>query len=381
VDGFEYKEEDIAYADRPDFDRWLLSELNTLVKNVKTYLDDYDPTPAGRLIQSFVIDNLSNWYIRLNKPRFWGGEMTDDKLSAYQTLYTCLETLSRLIAPIAPFYADQLFSDLNNATGKDKHGSVHLADFPKHDDKLIDTELEQAMEAAMKVTSMGLSIRKKVKIPVIQALQSIAIPDTDTVFSGRIERMKDIITKEVNVKELQLMDGKMLVKNVKCNFRVMGKKFGKMMKAVNNAVAAMSQEQIATLEAKRQLTIEVEGQDALIELADVDIMSQDIPGWSVANEGTTTVALDITITPALKNEGNARKIIKQIQGLRKSQNFEITDRIKVVITDTPETKVVLDFFKENIAAQVLANSIELGNPEGEPIDFEDFKASISVQKD
>lgn len=381
VDGFEYKEEDIAYADRPDFDRWLLSELNTLVKNVKTYLDDYDPTPAGRLIQSFVIDNLSNWYIRLNKPRFWGGEMTDDKLSAYQTLYTCLETLSRLIAPIAPFYADQLFSDLNNATGKDKHGSVHLADFPKHDDKLIDTELEQAMEAAMKVTSMGLSIRKKVKIPVIQALQSIAIPDTDTVFSGRIERMKDIITKEVNVKELQLMDGKMLVKNVKCNFRVMGKKFGKMMKAVNNAVAAMSQEQIATLEAKGQLTIEVEGQDALIELADVDIMSQDIPGWSVANEGTTTVALDITITPALKNEGNARKIIKQIQGLRKSQNFEITDRIKVVITDTPETKVVLDFFKENIAAQVLANSIELGNPEGEPIDFEDFKASISVQKD
>src|SRR5574344_2310210 len=176
------------------------------------------------------------------------------------------------------------------------------------------------------------------------------------------------------------MDGKRLGKNVKCNFRVMGKKFGKMMKAVNNAVAAMSQEQIATLEARGQLTIEVEGQGALIELADVDMMSEDIPGWSVANEGTTTVALDITITPALKNEGNARKVIKQIQGLRKSQGFEITDRIRVVITETPETKAVLDFFKENIAAQVLANSIELGNPEGEPIDFEDFKASISVQK-
>ena len=381
VDGFEYKEADIAYEERPDFDRWLLSELNTLVKNVQTYLDDYDPTPAGRLIQSFVIDNLSNWYIRLNKPRFWGGEMTADKLSAYQTLYTCLDTLSRLIAPVAPFYADQLFRDLNAVTGKDTSKSVHLAKFPTFNEAYIDSELEAAMEAAMKVTSMGLSIRKKVKIPVIQALQSIAIPDTDTVFSGRIERMKDIIMKELNVKELQLMDGKMLVKNVKCNFRVMGKKFGKMMKAVSNAVAEMSQAQIAELETNGQVTLQADGQDAVIELADVDIMSQDIPGWSVANEGTTTVALDITITPALKNEGNARKVIKQIQGLRKSQGFEITDRIRVVITDTPETKAVLDSFKENIASQVLANSFELGNPAGEAIDFDDFKAVITVQKD
>jgi isoleucyl-tRNA synthetase len=381
VDGFEYKEADIAYADRPDFDRWLLSELNTLVKNVQTYLDDYDPTPAGRLIQSFVIDNLSNWYIRLNKPRFWGGEMTADKLSAYQTLYTCLDTLSRLIAPVAPFYADQLFRDLNSATGKDTATSVHLAKFPTFNEAYIDSELEAAMEAAMKVTSMGLSIRKKVKIPVIQALQSIAIPDTDTVFSGRIERMKDIIMKELNVKELQLMDGKMLVKNVKCNFRVMGKKFGKMMKAVSNAVAEMSQAQIAELESNGQVTLQADGQDAVIELADVDIMSQDIPGWSVANEGTTTVALDITITPVLKTEGNARKIIKQIQGLRKSQGFEITDRIRVVITDTPETAEVLASFKENIATQVLANAIELGNPAGDAIDFDDFKAVITVQKD
>ena len=381
VDGFDYKEADIPYAERPDFDRWLLSELNTLVKNVQTYLDDYDPTPAGRLIQSFVIDNLSNWYIRLNKPRFWGGEMTADKLSAYQTLYTCLDTLSRLIAPIAPFYADQLFRDLNSATGKDNSKSVHLAKFPTFNEAYIDTELEVAMEDAMKVTSMGLSIRKKVKIPVIQALQAIAIPDTDAVFSAHIERMKDIITKEVNVKELQLMDGKMLVKNVKCNFRVMGKKFGKMMKAVSNAVTEMSQAQIAELEANGQVTLQADGQDAVIELADVDIMSQDIPGWSVANEGTTTVALDITITPALKNEGNARKVIKQIQGLRKSQGFDITDRIRVVITETPETKAVLDSFKDNIASQVLANSIELGTPAGEAIDFDDFKAVITVEKD
>ncbi len=381
VDGFEYKEADIAYAERPDFDRWLLSELNTLVKNVQTYLDDYDPTPAVRLIQSFVIDNLSNWYIRLNKPRFWGGEMTADKLSAYQTLYTCLDTLSRLIAPVSPFYADQLFRDLNAVTGKDTAKSVHLAKFPTFNEAYIDSELEAAMEDAMKVTSMGLSIRKKVKIPVIQALQSIAIPDTDAVFSGHIERMKDIIMKEVNVKELQLMDGAMLVKNVKCNFRVMGKKFGKMMKAVSNAVTEMSQAQIAELEANGQVTLQAEGQDAVIELADVDIMSQDIPGWSVANEGTTTVALDITITPALKTEGNARKVIKQIQGLRKSQGFEITDRIRVVITDTPETAEVLASFKENIASQVLANAIELGNPAGEAIDFDDFKAVITVQKD
>ncbi|MBQ9641949.1 MAG: isoleucine--tRNA ligase [Bacteroidaceae bacterium] len=381
VDGFEYKEADVPYEERPDFDRWLLSELNTLVKNVQTYLDDYDPTPAGRLIQAFVIDKLSNWYIRLNKARFWSGEMTQDKLSAYQTLYICLDTLSRLIAPIAPFYADQLFRDLNAATGKDQSRSVHLAKFPTYDETHIDSELETAMEAAMKVTSMGLSIRKKVRIPVIQALQTLAIPDTDPAFSADIERMKAIILKEVNAKELQLMDGSLLTKTVKCNFRVMGKKFGKLMKAVSNAVAAMSQAQIAELEQQGQVTLQAEGQDAVIELADVDIMSQDIPGWSVANEGTTTVALDITITPELKNEGNARKIIKQIQGLRKSQGFEITDRIRVSITQTPETEAVMATFKDNIAQQVLANSITLGQPAGEPIDFEDFKAVINVTKD
>ncbi len=381
VDGFEYKEDDVPYERRPDFDRWLISELNTLVKQVEGYFDDYDPTPAGRLIQAFVVDNLSNWYIRLNKPRFWAGDMTDDKLSAYQTLYTCLETLSRLIAPIAPFYADQLFRDLNAVTGKDKSLSVHLAKFPTYNQWQIDTELETAMEAAMKVTSMGLSIRKKVKIPVIQALQAIAIPDTDATFSARIERMKSIITKEVNVKELQLMDGALLVKSVKCNFRVMGKKFGKMMKAVSNAVAGMSQAEIAELEAKGRVMLNADGQDALIELEDVDIMSQDIPGWSVANEGTVTVALDITVTPELKVEGNARKLIKQIQSLRKSQGFDITDRIRVVITRTPETEAALAAFGENIASQVLANSLELGSPEGAPILFDDFKAIIHVTKD
>ena len=382
VDGFDYKEADLPYAERPDFDRWLLSELNTLVKNVQHYLDDYDPTPAGRLIQAFVIDNLSNWYIRLNKARFWGGEMTADKLSAYQTLYTCLETLSRLIAPIAPFYADQLFRDLNAVTQKDQSQSVHLAKFPTYNEAFIDTELETAMEAAMKVTSMGLSIRKKVKIPVIQALQSLAIPDTDPVFSARIERMKDIITKEVNVKELQLMDGKLLVKNVRCNFRVMGKKFGKLMKAVSQAVAEMSQQQIAELESNGQVTLMAEGQPALIELEDVDIMSQDIPGWSVANDGTTTVALDITITPELKVEGDARRLIKQIQNLRKSQGFAITDRIVVTLSNQPQIAEIIASYGENISRQVLATDIRLTDAleEGTDVEFEDFKALLHVQK-
>ncbi len=380
VDRFQYKEADIAYEERPDFDRWLLSELNTLVKNVQAYLDDYDPTPAGRLIQKFVIDYLSNWYIRLNKARFWAGEMDNDKLSAYQTLYICLNTLSKLIAPIAPFYADQLYRDLNDATGKEEAKSVHLAIFPTYVEEHIDNELNEAMQAAMDVTSMGLSIRKKVKIPVMQALHALAIPDTDPVLSARINRMTSIITKEVNVKELELMDGSMLEKNVKCNFRVMGKKFGKMMKAVSNAVTAMTQEQIAELESKGQVTLQADGQDAVIELSDVDIMSQDIPGWSVANEGTMTVALDITVTPELKVEGNERKLIKQIQTLRKSTGLEITDRIKVQISHSPEVEAVLDKFKTNIANQVLANSIDIADNDGDLYDLGDFKANIKIVK-
>ena len=376
VDGFANEEAEVEISSRNDFDRWLMSELNTLTKNVRLYLDDYDPTPAARLIQAFVIDKLSNWYIRLNKARFWAGEMTQDKLSAYQTLYTCLETLSRLIAPFAPFYAEQLYNDLRG----DNTESVHLASFPSYDDKLIDKELEVAMEAAMKVTSMGLSIRKKVKIPVIQVLQALAIPDTDAVLSSRIDRMKEIITKEVNVKELQLMDGKLLVKTVKCNFRVMGKKFGKMMKAVADAVTNMSQAQISELESNGQITLQADGQDAVVELADVDIISQDIPGWSVQNEGVMTVALDITVTPELKREGNARRIIKQIQTMRKTQGFEITDRINVQITSTPETEDIINTYRDYIANQVLATSITLGQPEGETIAFEDFNAVINVEK-
>ena len=384
VDGFEYKEADIEYSKRPDFDRWLLSELNTLVKDVDKYLADYDVTPAGRLIQNFVIDKLSNWYIRLNKKRFWGGGMTEDKLSAYQTLYTCIETVARLIAPISPFYADQLFKDLNEVTKRDESISVHLAKFPEANESYIDTELEQAMQVAMQVTSMGLSLRKKVKIPVIQALQTISIPAGDALLRSRIERMSNVILAETNVKELSFIEegsGMQLVKKVKCNFRVMGKKFGKLMKDVNNAVLAMSQEQISSLEANGSISLSAAGQEVTVEAADVEIISEDIPGWTIAQEGTITVALDIEITPELKNEGMARLIIKRIQSLRKDSGFEITDRINVVLESKPELEEAVKAFGNHISSQVLANSLTFGDAsKGSEQEFGELTAKVLITK-
>ena len=384
VDGFEYKEADIEYSKRPDFDRWLLSELNSLVKEVDKYLADYDVTPAVRLIQSFVIDKLSNWYIRLNKKRFWGNEASDDKRSAYQTLYTCLNTLARIMAPVAPFYADELFMSLNEVTKKDTSLSVHLAKFPEATEEYIDTDLEEAMQLAMQVTSMVLSLRKKVKIPVIQALQTISIPVTDPEVKAAIERMKSVILAETNVKELNFIEdgaGIQLVKKVKCNFRTMGKKFGKLMKDVNNAVMAMTQEQIAELENNGTVALTAAGENVTIEKEDVEIISEDIPGWTIAQEGTITVALDIEITPELKNEGMARLIIKRIQAMRKDSQFEITDRIDVVIEENDDLKKAVDTFKEHIASQVLANSLVIGDAgEGSEQDFGEFKAKIFIKK-
>ena len=384
VDGFEYKEADIEYSKRPDFDRWLLSELNTLVKDVDKYLADYDVTPAGRLIQNFVIDKLSNWYIRLNKKRFWGGGMTEDKLSAYQTLYTCIETVARLIAPISPFYADQLFKDLNEVTKRDESISVHLAKFPEANESYIDTELEQAMQVAMQVTSMVLSLRKKVKIPVIQALQTISIPAGDALLRSRIERMSNVILAETNVKELSFIEegsGMQLVKKVKCNFRVMGKKFGNLMKDVNNAVLDMSQEQISSLEANGSISLSAAGQEVIVEAADVEIISEDIPGWTIAQEGTITVALDIEITPELKNEGMARLIIKRIQSLRKDSGFEITDRINVVLESKPELEEAVKAFGNHISSQVLANSLTFGDAsKGSEQEFGELTAKVLITK-
>lgn len=384
VDGFDYSQDDVPFEERPDFDRWLLSELNSLVKEVDATLANYEPTPAGRLIQNFVIDKLSNWYIRLNKKRFWGGGMTADKLSAYQTLYVCLDTLSRMIAPISPFYADQLFMDLNNVTKKDEAISVHLADYPEVREEWIDKELENAMQLAMQVTSMVLSLRKKVKIPVIQALQAISIPVNDGGLRQSIERMAGVILAETNVKELQFIEdgqGMQLVKKVKCNFRTMGKKYGKLMKAVNAAVMAMTQEQIGQLEQEGQITLGVEGQPTVIEAADVEIISEDIPGWTIAQEGRITVALDIEITPELRNEGMARLIVKRIQALRKESGLEITDRIRVTLEKNETLENAVKVFGDHICSQVLASELTFGDvPQGKETEFGEFNAKVMIEK-
>jgi isoleucyl-tRNA synthetase len=381
VDNFTFKEKDVEYARRPEIDQWILSELNTLVINVTEGLDDYEPTKAGRLIQTFVVDNLSNWFVRLNRKRFWGGEMNEDKLSAYQTLYTCLETVAKLIAPFAPFFADQLFNDLNSVTQREDTDSVHLASFPVPDNN-INKELELRMEMAQTITSMVLSLRKKEQIIVKQPLQTLAIPASDPQMRERISQMQQLILDEVNVKELKFIDNSdgMIVKKVKCNFRVMGKKFGKLMKEVSNVVAAMSQADISQLEQQGSITLKAGGTDALIELADVDIISEDMPGWTVANEGSLTVALDINITPELKKEFIAREVIKRIQTIRKESGFNITDRINVTITDAKAITDAIDTHRQFICSQVLANSITTGGTDGQEIEIDGVKALIKVEK-
>ena len=383
VDGWHYEEADVPMTARPEMDRWILSELNSLILEVNQCYEDYEPTRAGRLIQSFVVDNVSNWFVRLSRKRFWGSAMSIDKLSAYQTLYTCLETVAKLMAPIAPYYADRLYRDLTEATGRDTQ-SVHLSQFPVADDSKIDKEQENRMELAQQITSMVLSLRKKEQIIVRQPLQKIAIPAVDMEQQLRIEAMKQLILDEVNVKELEFVEGSgILVKKVKCNFRTMGKKFGKLMKDVNAAVTSMSQEQIAELERQGSLNVTLAtGESVVIEAEDVEIFSEDIPGWTVANEGSLTVALDITVTEDLKNEGVARELVKRIQNLRKESGFEITDRIDIQLQHHPETDKAVAQFGEYISAQVLANSITLVDEVSEPteLDFEDYKVNINVKR-
>ena len=357
VDGWHFAEDEVPVAERPEMDRWILSSLNSLIRDVEQCYEDYEPTRAGRLIQTFVVDNVSNWFVRLSKKRFWGGEMTQDKLSAYQTLFTCLETVARLMAPIAPYYADRLYRDLHEGCGEAEVRSVHLAKFPVADTSVIDVEQEERMALAQQVTSMIHSLRKKEAISVKQPLQRIAIPALNAEQQERIEAMKQLILDEVNVKEIEFVEGAgMLVKKVKCNFRTMGKKFGKQMKAVASAVAEMGQEQIAMLE-QGSVTLVVEGAEALIELEDVEIYSEDIPGWSVANAGTLTVALDLTITEELRLEGMAREIIRSIQQLRKDSGFEITDRIIVTLPDNEDTRSCLNANYDYVASQVLATEV------------------------
>ena len=381
VDGFDGKAAELPLEKRPEIDRWIISELNTLIKNVTEAFEDYEPTRAGRMISTFVIDNLSNWYVRLCRKRFWAGEMDDDKLSAYQTLYRCLFTVSKLMAPIAPFYADRLYGDLKAASAENGCVSVHLSAFPKVEASEIDTTLEQRMELAQKVTSMVLSLRKKEHVIVRQPLQKICIPATDACQKENIEAMSQLILDEVNVKELEFVEGDMLEKKVKCNFRVMGKKFGKLMKAVAAAVGALSQDAINELSVNGSVQVDVDGQTVEIVREDVEIVSEDIPGWTVANDGALTVALDLEITEELKNEGMAREIVKRIQAYRKSSGFEITDHIHVVLSHDDNLQKAVEAYHDYICSQVLADKLEFGAPEsGEDLDFEDFKISVDITK-
>ena len=385
VDGFEYKEADVPMAERPEIDRWILSVLNTLVKEVDTCYSEYEPTKAGRLISDFVNDNLSNWYVRLNRKRFWGGEFTQDKLSAYQTLYTCLETVAKLMSPIAPFYADELYMDLVTATGRDNVVSVHLAKFPEYKEEMIDKELEVRMQMAQDVTSMVLALRRKVNIKVRQPLQCIMIPVVDEEQRAHIEAVKALIMSEVNVKDIKFVDGAagVLVKKVKCDFKKMGPKFGKQMKAVAAAVAEMSQEAIAELEKNGSYTLQLDGTDVLVEATDVEIFSEDIPGWLVANEGKLTVALDVTVTEELRREGIARELVNRIQNIRKSSGLEITDKIKITLSKNQQTDDAVNEYKDYICNQVLGTSLTLTDEveNGTELNFDDFSLYVSVVKE
>lgn len=383
VDGFNNSQPQIPIGERPEIDRWVMSLLNTLVKEVDEYYETYEPTKAGRAISDFVNDNLSNWYVRLNRKRFWGGSMTTDKLSAYQTLYTCLETVAKLMAPIAPFYADKLYHDLTVACELDSEISIHLADFPKYDTSVIDKALEERMQIAQSISSMILALRRKVSIKVRQPLMQIMIPVLDQHQQDAIEAVRDLILNEVNVKELKYVDNAagILVKKVKPDFKKLGPRYGKIMKQLAAVVQVMDQNAISQLESTGSYTFDIEGQSATIELADVEIISEDIEGWLVANEGRLTVALDITITDDLRKEGVARELVNRIQNIRKSNGFDIVDRIKVKLSDSQEISNAVKEYYDYIAGQVLADEISLEDTvDGIEIDMDDFVLNISVDK-
>lgn len=384
VDNFNYSETDVPSNERPELDRWILSELNSLVKKVDEAYNDYEPTRAGRYIETFTIDNLSNWFVRLSRKRFWGSSMSQDKLSAYQTLYTCLITLSKLIAPLSPFYADRLYKSLASVTGKDLCDSVHLSEFPKVNDSVIDKELELRMEMAQKITSMVLSLRKKESIIVRQPLQKITIPaskNSDT--RKHIEEVAKLILDEVNVKELEFVeDDNLLKKRVQPNFRILGKKYGKLMKEIAQAVKDMSQEDIRKLESEGVVSFNILDQNVTINLDEVEVVNEDIPGYAVANDGALTVALDLEISENLRIEGQARELVKHIQTFRKESGFEITDRINITIEDSDVAKNIISNFKDYISTQVLAKSFTISPKveNGEEWNIGDTNLTIKIEK-
>lgn len=378
VDKYEAKElgENTLTDDATEIDRWIISKLNSLIKKVTAELENYDPTRAGRLIDNFVNDDLSNWYVRLNRKRFWGKEMSGDKRSAYDALYTCLMTVAKLMAPLTPFYADELYHDLGG-----KLESVHLEKWVVADENAIDTDLEARMDMAQRITSMVLALRRKVNIKVRQPLSQIMVPPTDDKQRQHIAAMAGLIKSEVNVKELNFVEGQgILVKKVKCNFRVMGKKYGKLMKDIAAKMNNLNQDEIAQFEQSGNYAFELQGETISVDVADVEIISEDMPGWLVSNEGNLTVALEVELTDELKKEGMARELINRIQNLRKETGFEITDRIIVTIAPNEETNAAINAFGELIKTQVLANDIIIAENKGTETEFDEFKLNILVEK-
>ena len=367
IDGFTGKEAEVAVEERPEIDRWILSELNTLIKDVTNYLEDYDPTPAARCIDAFVNENLSNWYVRLNRKRFWGGELTADKLAAYQTLYTCLETVVMLAAPIAPFITDRIFCDLNAVSGRHSEESVHLAEYPKCNEALINSELEARTALSQQVSSMVLALRRKVNINVRKPLSKIIIPVLDKEMAARIEAVRALIMNEVNIKDIELITDTtgIITKRIKLNFKHFCQRYAQLAKPMSALIAQFTQEQIAEIEANEETILEVNGEKVTVTAADFDITSEDMPGWLVASEGKLTVALDITITDELRREGVARELVNRIQNIRKESGFEVTDKIAVEIEATDLTSPAVESFADYIAQQTLAVEVKaVATPDG-----------------
>ncbi|MBN8688663.1 MAG: isoleucine--tRNA ligase [Chitinophagales bacterium] len=384
VDGFAFKEAYIPVKERPEIDRWILSALNTVVKKAGDFMDDYEPTQAGRVIEDFVDEQLSNWYVRLCRRRFWKGEYEQDKICAYQTLYECLETLTRLIAPISPFFSDVLFRNLNAVTGRFTTASIHHADYPVYNAAVVDSLLEERMQLAQDASSLVLSLRKKVNIKVRQPLQKVLIPVLNPVMKAQLEKVENLLKAEVNVKEIEYLspDNTFIRKKIKPNFVALGKKLGAKMKAVSTALSQFTQEDIASLEKEGQYNLSIEGEPLILQIAETEISSEDIPGWTVAGKGSLTVALDVTVTPELEAEGNAREFVNRIQKIRKDSGFELTDRVLIEVAAPDGLKDSLAQFKTYICAEILADSLEFV-PEikdGTEMDINDVLLNVNVLK-
>jgi isoleucyl-tRNA synthetase len=384
VDGFSFTEEYILLDDRPEIDRWILSSLNTLVKEVTAAMDDYEPTQAGRLMEIFVDEHLSNWYVRLCRRRFWKGEYEHDKICAYQTLYECLETLVRLVAPISPFFSDTIFRALNKVTNRFEVGSVHHTDFPIANEKAIDTGLEERMQLAQDTSSLVLSLRKKVNIKVRQPLQKLLIPVLNPEMKAQLEKVADLVMAEVNVKQVDYLSDTegFIKKKIKPNFIALGKKLGAKMKAVSAIIAGFTSKDIAELEKNGEFTLIVDDEPLVIGIDEVDISADDIPGWSVASKGNLTVALDTTITEPLRQEGEARELVNRIQNLRKDNGFDLTDRIRVSLTGPENIRSSFDVFKHYICAEILADSLDWapGLLDGTEIEVNETKLKVLINK-